>query len=179
MHPDTTVLDVDAAIYPASSYFPESDSRSIYHQYFASPDTMFPVWNRSEALDAKEVVLGVAVGESRKAYPVSALQQKRVINDIVGDELIVVIASASTQAARVYERGNVGEFSASEDPTGESSLPSQLTDPVGVAWNVTEDYLVNAEDESMKLERVPTHMSFWFGWFASYPDTEVYTVEAR
>ncbi len=178
LHPDTTVLDIEASLYPANSYAPESDVRSIYHAYFTSPDTMFPVWNRSDALETKAVVLGVAVGESHKAYPVSALQQKRVINDNVGDKPILVIASSSTQAARVYERGDVGEFSTPEGTAG-GGLPSQLTDAAGGVWKVTEDHLVNTADESLKLNRVPTHMSFWFGWFASYPDTEVYTLESR
>ena len=56
-HPDTTVLDIETGIYLSSTYFPESNPRSIYYDYFSSPDTMFPVWSRSSLLDTKTVVL--------------------------------------------------------------------------------------------------------------------------
>ena len=35
-------------------------------------------------------------------------------------------------------------------------------------------FLVNMADESERLARIPTHMSFWFGWFQFHPDTELY-----
>jgi hypothetical protein len=39
---------------------------------------------------------------------------------------------------------------------------------------VTEEALVSAADPSITLRRVPSHISFWFGWFAVHPDTLVY-----
>ena len=36
---------------------------------------------------------------------------------------------------------------------------------------MTEDYL---EADGRRLDRVPSHMSFWFGWFAFNTDTTVY-----
>ena len=42
-----------------------------------------------------------------------------------------------------------------------------------------EEYLLNAADPSQRLMRVPTHMSFWFGWYAFHPDTEIYTADGE
>ena len=50
----------------------------------------------------------------------------------------------------------------------------KLEDQSGHVWNVTEEALINAADSSETLPRIPTHASFWFGWFAFYPDTELY-----
>ena len=100
------------------------------------------------------------------------LQQERVVNDTLGDTNIVVLASQISQAAKVYERGN-HEFSRvdGDDSTG---VPMTIVDESGTVWEVTEDALVSTADSTQTLPRIPTHMSFWFGWFAFYPDTLVY-----
>ena len=173
-HPDTTVLSQQTGYYPASFYVPRNDPRSIYYDYWANPDTRFPVWKRSPALEIKEVVLGLGVGDAFKAYPVKALQQESVINDVVGGTEVVVIASSASEAARAYERGGHRFMAVSEDSPA-AGLPAELLDSDGATWQVTEDYLVNAEDPSQKLERLPTHMSFWFGWYQFHPDTQIYS----
>jgi hypothetical protein len=95
-HPDTTVLSLETGVYSPQLYPPEESPRAFYTDYFSSPDTMFPVWLRDEALAPKEVVLGLSVGDAHKAYPVKALQQVRVVNDTLGDSEVVVIASPSS-----------------------------------------------------------------------------------
>ena len=172
-HPDTTVLAQETGVYPASSYLPESDPRAIYQSYFNSPGTMFPVWLRDEALETKQVVLGLGIDDSYKAYPVEALQEERVVNDELGGAEVVVIGSPTSQAARAYRRDGK-QFALGEGDEPILGLPERLVDADGVAWDVTEDFLVSTADPSVKLPRLPTHMSFWFGWYAFHPDTEVY-----
>ena len=50
----------------------------------------------------------------------------------------------------------------------------KLVDKNGHVWDVTEEALVNTSDSSQTLPRIPTHSSFWFGWYAFYPETELY-----
>ena len=171
-HPDTTVLSLDTGVYQPGRYFPEDNSNATYYQYFNTPDTMFPVWIRDDSLEAKDVVLGVRIGEAAKAYPVTALQTDRVVNDVLGETNIVVLASELSQAATAYERGDQ-EFSRLQDDTS-TGIPMKVVDRSGHVWNVTEEALVNAADSSQTLPRIPTHSSFWFGWYAFYPDTELY-----
>ena len=174
-HPDTTVLSPNTGIYSSSVYYPESDPIAIYHEYFNRPDTMYvAVSNRSAALDAKEVVLGLGIGDAYKAYPVTALQEERVVNDTLGGTDVVIAASTVSEAARAYEGGG-RRFVAGADESAFGGLPRTLVDSGGATWNVTEDYLVNTADESQRLKRLPTHMSFWFGWFQFHLDTQVYT----
>ena len=103
-HPDTTVLSVDTGVYSASRYLPENNPSAIYYDYFNSENTMFPVWQQDDALELKEVMLTLSVGENYKAYPVDLLQQDRVVNDELGGTELVVIASSDSQAARAYLR---------------------------------------------------------------------------
>lgn len=172
-HPDTTVLSIDTGFYPAEVYASESDPDSAYYDYFNSPDTMFPVWIRDSALETKEVVLGLGIADDYKAYPVKALQRERVVNDELGGAKIVVIASSTSQAARVYEREQ-RSFALSDGGSTTVGLPMELVDSQGATWRVEEEFLVNAADPTQRLKRLPTHMSFWFGWFQFHPDTKVY-----
>ena len=171
-HPDTTVLALDTGVSQPGRYFPEDNPNATYYEYFNTPGTMFPVWIRDDSLEAKDVVLGVNVGDAQKAYPVSVLQVERVVNDTLGETNVVVLGSEISQAAKAYERGDQ-EFSRQEGDTS-TGVPMKLVDKSGHVWDVTEEALVNVSDSSQTLPRIPTHSSFWFGWYAFYPDTELY-----
>ena len=171
-HPDTTVLALDTGVSQPGRYFPEDNPNATYYEYFNTPGTMFPVWIRDDSLEAKDVVLGVKIGEATKAYPVSVLQVERVVNDTLGETNVVVLGSEISQAAKVYERGDQ-EFSRTEGDAS-TGVPMKLVDKNGHVWDVTEEALVNTSDSSQTLPRIPTHSSFWFGWYAFYPETELY-----
>ena len=171
-HPDTTVLDIETGIYPASGYFPESHPMSIYYDYFNSPDTMFPVWRQSSLLDIKTVVLGLRVEGQAKAYPLDKLAEAVVVNDELGGEALVIVTDPESGAARAYERG---DFNFEANPAGGGDKgPRLLLDQGNNRWEVTEEALLNVENPSLRLERLPGHMAFWFGWYASFPLTRLY-----
>ena len=174
LHPDTTVLDLETGIYPNRFYAPEDNPTAIYYDYFNSPQAMFPVPDRSNLLPTKGVVLGVQLNGSYKAYYSIALQRSRIVNDVVGGEEILVLGSATSQGARAYYRGGRSFRLAPSDGNGQLGIPSTIEDTDGGTWQVTEEFLVNMADESERLARIPTHMSFWFGWFQFHPDTELY-----
>ena len=173
LHPDTTVLDNNTGLYPAEFYVPENDPQAIYYDYFNAPDTMFPVPDRDHRLDAKDIVLGVELNDSYKAYTVVALRDSRIVNDVVGGAEILVLGSDASEGARAYYRGGRSFKLAPGD--GNAGIPSVVVDTEGGTWRVTEEFLVNTADQSETLARIPTHMAFWFGWFQFHPDTELYT----
>ena len=176
-HPDTTVLALETEYYSFSRrYPPESDPRSFYSEYRASPETMFPVWNRQAILDTKDRVLALSFDGVNKAYPVDVLQRERLVNDQVDGTQVVIIASSNSPDTRVYAReGRL--FGVAEGDAGLGGLPSSLVDSGGVQWRVTDDGLVNTADPAETLERLPSHLSFWFGWYAFHPDTLVFGAE--
>ncbi len=162
-HPDTTVLDIETGVYSPTQYAHEWEPHAIYYDYFASPRTMFPVFNRDEALHAKETVIGVGINGDYKAYPVSAFAGEPVINDVVGGQGIVVMGSSTWGTGRVYERDG---RTFAEDGDG-------LRDAEGGEWSVGENALTRL-DGTETLARIPTITSFWHGWFSFHPDTAVY-----
>lgn len=162
-HPDTTVLNIDTGVYSPAVYAHEWEPNAIYFDYFASPRTMFPVFNRDEALLPKETVIGVGINGDYKAYPVSAFADEPVINDVVGGQEIVITGSSAWGTGRVYARGG-WTFAGEGDG---------LRDSDGALWTIGEDALTRA-DGAGTLARIPTITSFWHGWFSFHPDTARY-----
>ena len=42
----------------------------------------------------------------------------------------------------------------------------------GAAWTLSEEALIASD--GARLERVPGHVAFWFGWYGFYPHTELF-----
>ena len=168
-HPDTTVLAQATGVYPARLYQSEWDPRSIYFSYRESPLTMFPVWRTSDSLITKGQVIGLRIGAEAKAYPLEVLQKETVVNDELGGQPLVVI-TIGRLGSRAYERGD--RIFLLEESAGDTE--TILTDNEGQLWQVEEDALVQVDDPSVTLPRIPTHNAYWFGWYSFYPDTEVY-----
>ena len=171
-HPDTTVLDIDTGVYPLGSYYPEENPRSIYYSYRNDPETMFPVWQRDDRLTAKAQVLGVRLKGQAKAYPLDVLAREVVVNDSLGGQALVVVAQSGAGAARAYQRDS-NTFSPAQATPDEEEAP-HLLDREGDRWRVAEDALVSVDDPGRRLERLPAHMAYWFGWYGFHPATEVY-----
>ena len=171
-HPDTTVLSLETGYYSPSQYQREDDSASIYFAYRNSAETMFPVWIRDDRLDTKEEVLGLSVDDVHKAYPLRVLAEMRVVNDIVNGVDVVVIASSISMDARAYRRDGM-TFEPDADSSGQG-LPMLLEASDGSRWRVTEDALVDEDDESRTLPSMAANISFWFGWYAFHNDTLLY-----
>lgn len=170
-HPDTTVLAIDTGVYPRNAYQPENDERSIYFEYRQDPGTMFPVAQQSDILPTKAEVLGLGAGGRFRAYPLKKLVEEPVVNDSLGGQDVVVVTSAGG-GARAYQRGS-HRFSLPQVEAIREGVPT-VVDQQGRRWQAREDALVLTEDESESLPRLPSHMAYWFGWYAFHPDTEVY-----
>ncbi len=157
-HPDTIVLDIDTGY--TRGYTPGAP----YGDYFASPDTMFPVYQRSKALPTKAFIFALVIDGTPKAYPLERLRDQQVTNDVLAGRAVVLVSNPATRAVRAYERGSITFSPAAE--------PQQLTDAAGHTWRVTEDVLLGPDGQS--LARLPGHLAYWFGWFSFYPQTLLY-----
>lgn len=162
-HPETKVMDFK------TGFVRDYSVGAAYAEYFASPDTMFPVWRRSNLLPTKSWVFTQLINGQPKAYPLSILQEELVVNDTLAGQNLVVVHEDGGLGARAYDRGQHTFTSAAEETT------RVLLDEAGHEWQVTEKALLGEDEE--ELLRLPGHMAYWFGWFSFYPRTEVYGVE--
>jgi hypothetical protein len=159
-HPDTRVLALE------TGYRRDYSPGRPYGRYFASPDTMFPVSPRSDRLRTKDVVFGLRVGEHRKAYPLDVFRHVPVVNDRVGTTSVVVLGKAETRSVRAYERSTL----TFQQGAGPEDLVETTT---GARWRVAEERLTEVAT-GRTLPRLGGHLAFWFGWYAFFPDAEVY-----
>ena len=172
-HPSTTVLDVETGVYPGEDYAPEKRNDSAYFAYRNQERTLFPVPERSSDLGTKEQVFGLVFGDAARAYPLSLFEERTLINDTLADRNVVIFAAASGAGVRAYDRAN-HEFEISE-PDSDTGQGIVLTDENGVDWQAGDDALVSLDGRGLTLERLSSRDSYWFGWYAFYPHTDIYS----
>ncbi|HLB55460.1 MAG TPA: DUF3179 domain-containing protein, partial [Gemmatimonadales bacterium] len=175
-HPDTVVLSL------ATGFERYYQPGAAYGHYFSSSDTMFPVWQRSEQLQAKDRVYALRLDGVPKAYPVALLVEEGVVNDRIGNTNLVLVATRgrvtvdgnSLQTGQVtYDAGGeVRAFDRGEETFSPGPTPDTLLDSGGREWRITEEGL--RSPEGRLAPRVSGHLAYWFGWFAFFPHTEVY-----
>ena len=170
-HPDTTVLDLGTGIYPEDAYTPESQNDSAYFGYRFQKGTIFPVPERNTDLGAKEQVFGLTFGDEAKAYPLSLFDSLSVINNTLVGREVVIFAAGDATGVRAYERGG-HVFIRSPSATSQAVT---LTDENGVACQVGENTLVSLDGSGETLNQVSSRDSYWFGWYAFYPHTGIFS----
>ena len=93
-HPATKVVDIE------TGHRRPYEVGAPYGGYFASPATMFPVWQERRELPAKARVFALAIDGHAKAYPLEAIGRAgAVVNDTLAKRPLVVICRGT--AARV------------------------------------------------------------------------------
>ena len=138
---------------------------AAYRDYFATDRLMFGVPKLDRRLRNKDEVLALrfddAPGEQLAIWVVF-LSVNRVYHDALGAVEFVVLTDASG-ASRVYE--SAGRRFTRWDAA------NTAWDDTGSEWTVEEDALEGPAGE--RLERLPAHRAFWFGWYAQYPETRL------
>jgi hypothetical protein len=146
-HPMTRVLALETGF--RRDYRPGA----AYHDYFASPELMFPALMNDKRLAHKDLVFGVRVPGGVKAWPLTDFADGAVINDHVGFVDVVLIGDPQGRGARAY-RADGHRFargaSADELVAGEEH------------WRVSEENLVGRDGRT--LPRLPGHVAYWFAW---------------
>ena len=158
-HPDTTVLSLD------TGHERDYSEGAAYRRYFATDDLMFDVSRRDTRLLNKTEVLALRFAEP--AVPPTAISAEFLLErsiyelEVEGTRLVIVTSLAG--ANRVYAAG--------EHRFERLDERGRVIDAMGRAWLVGEDALRASFDAGTALPRVPAHRTFWFGWYAQYPET--------
>ncbi len=165
-YPDTTVLD------PETGYQRDYSVGAAYGEYFASENLMFPVGLQDERLAPKAWVFGLRSGDDAKAFGLDALQEQGVLNTVVGDQPVVLVVGTG-RAVRAFDRGDL-TFHLDESDSAQALLRADD----GSAWRMSDVALHRVEGAGMRM-RFPGHLAYWFGWYAFFPDTELWIGEGR
>ena len=162
LHPDTLVLDKGGRY--------RSDTYSSYYRNGAAG--VLGESRKDKRLKGKDLVLGIDVDGQTKAYPFGALEEQPSVNDSFVGRDVLVFFEDTTGTALVYDRRVLTFREEGEDSGAQTILVDNET---GSRWLAFTGMAVDGELKGKSLERIPSHLSFWFAWKDWNPDTEVYT----
>ena len=154
-HPKTTVLSLD------TGYSRDYGEGVAYRNYFATDDLMFTVPQIDDRLLNKDEVIAFRDDDQQLAIAIKFLAKKRIHHDQIGDRKMVVLSDKGG-TSRAYDVGDLKFKSWNET--------DEAVDSTGQVWKVLEDGLVAGDK---KLDRIPSHNVFWFGWVSQFPKTRL------
>lgn len=157
-HPDTKVLSLE------TGHIRNYKEGEAYKSYFADDQLMFPVPKMDTRLKNKDEVLIIRsthYTEDPLAISTRFLAKNRMYTDQIAGKSIVVLTDAGG-SSRAYEASDI-KF--------KSYRTDVLLDAKKNKWEVTESHLIGPNRK--KLNRLPSHNSFWFAWFNVYPNTRL------
>jgi hypothetical protein len=120
-------------------------------------------------------VIGVAVGDEARAYPLKLMNYHEVINDALGGAPILVTWSALADAGiamlRTRPDGKVGLFG-SAGLIYQSAIMMYDLDTMSL-WSSTEHRCVAGDSCGIGLEPVQATITNWQAWKSRHPNTTV------
>jgi hypothetical protein len=170
LHPDTLVLK------PLPGYAERIPERNAVIREGLSGEGSAPpgVLREDNRLRPKTMVLGLAVGGSDEAFPLTVLREARVINLELGGQPVLVVHqpdSDTTTAFVAQAKGSRLTFAAANAEATE--LVDQETKS---RWNPYGACISGALKGS-ELESLILEPEYWFAWSEFHPQTKIY--EAR
>jgi hypothetical protein len=172
LHPDTRAIaeatgfdrNYTTSGYPYGDYEERNNDRLLFD---------IPI---DERRPPKERVLGISAGgpdsEGGVAYPFGILNDGtpvKVINDVVGDDAVVVLWHADSEGAMAYHTTVDGEVLMFEDRNGE--IMDSNTESV---WTVT-GMAISGPMQGTRLAPVDrAYTAFWFAWAAFQAETQIW-----
>ena len=158
-HPDTTVLSLN------TGHNRNYGEGVAYRDYFATDELMFSTPFNDNRLANKREVLALrfaAAPNQQLAIDTKFLKKNPVYKDKIGQQKFIVFTDKSG-ANRVYDPEGIEFIDYDRD--------MQAKDAQGNSWVVHEEWLENHKGE--RLQRLPYHRAFWFGWRAAFPKTQL------
>lgn len=128
----------------------------------------------------RDLMLGVTAFGSSRAFPYSALQRQKLIQDYVGSEPVLVVLGPDNQSVRVFRRtlrtataASTAQFYRINEGPG-----LFMNAPGGSRWNF-RGCAIDGPLKGNCLEEVNVLKVYWFDWRNYHPDTSVYGVRQR
>ncbi len=127
-----------------------------------------------DPLEARAVVVGVALNGRAKAYPFPLLREQSPVLDTVGGVPIVLVVGEDQKSIRVFERRLDGRKLALFARTGAD--PLRLVDAdTGSEWDFG-GHAVRGPLAGGQLAKVKALKEYWFDWKTHQPSTAIYTL---
>lgn len=127
---------------------------------------------RDAPLEPRALVVGVSINGQSKAYPFSALQEKKLIIDSVGGIPVLILLGDDKKSVRGYERkvgGRELEFFVKTQPRVMELIDAETGSEWDFAGKATRGPL-----SGQQLQKLFVLKDYWFDWKTYNPDTQIY-----
>jgi len=132
------------------------------------PQFLQTLLNIDERLPGNDLVLGVSLGSSERAYVLADFgEQPTVLHDTLGEQPIVIFLHGENTFALAYSRMLDGEelqFSMNAE---------SIVDAGGTQWDLTGRAVAGPLAGS-QLDYVTSFVTEWYGWAAYHPQTSIF-----
>lgn len=119
-----------------------------------------------------EPVIGISFRGSNRAYPLSIFLSRRILNDVVESQEVVIFHDPTRNLSVAWFRTLYGEpIEFSEQVAG-----TQVEDLTTITrWDMSTGKAVGGNLVGQKLVPLPITIISWSGWLAKHPDTNIYS----
>ena len=168
LHPETLVLDKRGGY-----------QRDTYESYYRGGSAgILGEANKDRRLPGKELVVGLDLEGSAKAYPFSIISSEPVINDVFRGEAVVVTFEPISETGGVFRSQVDGQSLTFHGiPDAGDGITLMRDQQTGSTWQAVTGRAIDGPLAGTALQRLPSHYSFWFAWSDFHPDTELFEVE--
>ena len=165
LHPETLVLDKRGAY-----------QRDAYESYYRGGSAgILGEANKDGRLPGKELVVGIALEGSAKAYPFHVMAEERVINyTFLGEAVVVTFQPVSETGAVFKGQADGRALTFHTLPDASDGLMLMQDQQTGSTWQAVTGRAIEGPLAGTALQRLPSHYSFWFAWSDFHPDTELF-----
>jgi hypothetical protein len=164
LHPETLVLSRDLGF--GRVY--DRDASSGLEEFINGGNFPFPVTDAAmdDRLEPAALVLGVEIGDARRAYALADIGDS-VINDTLDGTEIVVMGSEGNLAVAFRAEANGQRLTF--EPEGDAIID----DETGSRWSLTGEAIAG-ELTGAELEPLATRTAFWFSYVSAFPGVDLY-----
>ena len=169
LHPETLVLDKRGGY-----------QRDTYESYYRGGSAgILGEANKDGRLPRKELVVGIDLEGSAKAYPFHVIATERVINDTFRGEAVVVTFEPVSETGAVFRSQVDGRSLTFHTlPDASDGIMLMQDQQTSSTWQAVTGRAIDGPLAGAALQRLPSHYSFWFAWSDFHPDTELFEAKS-
>jgi hypothetical protein len=164
--PEGLVLRPNEAVAAAGKYAPADWEQGMT----ARPVTTSFAYDKS--IEPRTLIIGIALKDVSKAYPLTALVKQQLILDDLGGVQIFVVVGEDKKSVRAFERmvdGRKLEFFIKPNAASFTIVDAET----GSEWDFT-GRSVSGPLKDKQLTKVAVLNDYWFDWQTYHPKTFVY-----
>jgi hypothetical protein len=167
LHPDTLVLK------PLPGYADRIAEKNKMIREGLSGEGAAPkdVTYHDDRLKPKTMVLGLDVDGASKAFPLEALRQVRVVNDLLGGKPVLIVHQPTSDTTTAFIARSGGKTLTFEAADAEAS--AVVDRQTRSRWNAY-GACVSGPLKGSTLEPLVLEPEYWFAWSEFHRDTALY-----